>query len=120
MAETRASCCEYEIHSFIIHEFDQSGFNFHSQVSTSKGAIEGLTKALAAEFAPKIRVNTIAPSITDTPLASKLLNTDQKIEANGKRHPLGRFGNPEDIAQAASFLLSENHILDMLLLILEK
>lgn len=85
----------------------QSGFNFHSQVSVSKGAIEGLTKALAAEFAPKIRINAIAPSLTDTPLASKLLSSDQKREANALRHPLKRIGTADDIAQSALFLLSE-------------
>jgi len=85
----------------------QSGFNFHSQVAVSKGAIEGLTKSLAAEFAPKIRVNAIAPSLTDTPLAAKLLSTDQKREANAERHPLKRIGTPEDIAQTAAFLLSQ-------------
>jgi len=83
------------------------GFNFHSTVSSSKGAIEGLTKALAAEFAPKVRVNCIAPSITHTPLADKLLNTDKKMEANAKRHPLQRVGQPNDIASAVSFLLSQ-------------
>jgi len=85
----------------------QSGFNFHAQVAVSKGAIEGLTKALAAEFAPTIRVNAIAPSLTDTPLAAKLLNTDQKKEANAQRHPLKRIGHAEDIANTAAFLLSE-------------
>jgi NAD(P)-dependent dehydrogenase (short-subunit alcohol dehydrogenase family) len=85
----------------------QTGFNFHSQVSASKGAIEGLTKALAAEFAPKIRVNCIAPSLTDTPLAAPLLNTEQKLEANAQRHPLKRIGKPDDLASAAAFLLSE-------------
>jgi len=85
----------------------QSGFNFHSQVSVSKGAIEGLTKALAAEFAPQMRVNAIAPSLTHTPLASKLLSTDEKIEANGKRHPLQRIGTAEDIAEMARFLISD-------------
>ena len=85
----------------------QSGFNFHSQVSVSKGAIEGLTKALAAEFAPKIRVNAIAPSLTHTPLASKLLSTEEKIEANGKRHPMQRIGTAEDIAEMAGFLISD-------------
>ena len=85
----------------------QSGFNFHAQVAVSKGAIEGLTKSLAAEFAPAIRVNTIAPSLTDTPLAAKLLNTDQKREANAQRHPLKRIGTADDIAQSAAFLLSE-------------
>ena len=83
------------------------GFNYHSLVSTSKGAIEGLTKSLAAEYAPKIRFNCIAPSLTNTPLASMLLNTEEKIETNAKRHPLKRIGQPEDIASAAAFLLSE-------------
>ncbi len=85
----------------------QSGFNFHSLVSASKGALEGLTRSLAAEFAPKIRVNAIAPSLTDTPLASKLLSTEAKIEANAQRHPLKRIGSPQDMAQATNFLLSE-------------
>jgi len=85
----------------------QQGFNFHSQVAVSKGAIEGLTHALAAELAPTIRVNCIAPSLTDTPLAEKLLNSDQKREANSERHPLKRIGTSEDIANAAAFLLSE-------------
>lgn len=85
----------------------QKGFNFHSQVSTSKGAIEGLTKALAAELAPSIRVNCIAPSLTDTPLAEKLLNTPEKVAANAQRHPLQRIGKPQDIAATAAFLLSD-------------
>ncbi len=84
----------------------QTGLNFHSMVSASKGAIEGLTRALAAELSPKIRVNCIAPSLTNTPLAEKLLNTDEKIEANANRHPLKRIGEAEDIAQMAAFLLS--------------
>jgi NAD(P)-dependent dehydrogenase (short-subunit alcohol dehydrogenase family) len=84
----------------------QSGFNFHTQVSASKGAIEGLTRALAAELAPGIRVNCIAPSLTDTPLAGKLLNSDEKKEANAQRHPLKRIGTPSDIASMAAFLLS--------------
>ena len=85
----------------------QMGLPFHAQVAASKGALEGLTKALAAEFAPKIRVNCIAPSLTNTPLAASLLNTEQKVEANAQRHPLKRIGNTEDIANMAMFLLSE-------------
>jgi len=85
----------------------QHGFNLHSQVAISKGALEGLTKTLAAEFAPKIRVNAIAPSLTDTPLASKLLNSYAKKAANAERHPLKRIGTAEDIAEMASFLLSD-------------
>jgi NAD(P)-dependent dehydrogenase (short-subunit alcohol dehydrogenase family) len=85
----------------------QTGFPFHTQVAVCKGAIEGLTRALAAEFAPTIRVNAIAPSITNTPLAGKLLSTPEKIEANGQRHPLKRIGEPQDLAEVAAFLLSE-------------
>lgn len=85
----------------------QTGFNFHSLVSSSKGAIEGLTRALAAELAPKIRVNCIAPSITNTPLAQNLLSTQEKIEANAQRHPLKKIGTAEDIANAVIFLLGE-------------
>lgn len=85
----------------------QSGFNFHSLVAASKGALEGLTKALAAEFAPGIRVNAIAPSITQTPLAGTLLNSPEKIEANAQRHPLKKIGSPEDIAEMVAFLLSD-------------
>lgn len=84
----------------------QAGFNFHSQVAVSKGAIEGLTRALAAEFAPTIRVNAIAPSLTETPLAAKLINTEEKKLANAARHPLKRIGMPSDIAEMANFLLS--------------
>ena len=84
----------------------QSGLPFHSMVSASKGAIEGLTKALAAEYAPKIRVNCIAPSLTDTPLAASLLNSEQKKEANAQRHPLKRVGTTDDIVHMVEFLLS--------------
>lgn len=83
------------------------GMPFHTSVAASKGAIEGFTKALAAEYAPKIRVNVIAPSLTDTPLADKFLNNETKQEKSAERHPLKRFGKPEDSAQMATFLLSE-------------
>ena len=85
----------------------QTGLPYHTQVAASKGAVEGLTRALAAEYAPKIRVNCIAPSLTDTPLAASLLNTDQRREANALRHPLKRIGTAKDIANMAAFLLSE-------------
>ena len=85
----------------------QAGFNFHSQVASSKGAIEGLTRSLAAEFAPKIRFNCIAPSLTDTPLAEFLLSSDEKREANAQRHPLKKIGSPLDIAAMAEFLLTD-------------
>lgn len=83
------------------------GMPFHTSVAASKGAIEGFAKALAAEYAPKIRVNVIAPSLTDTPLADKFLNNDVKKEKSAERHPLKRVGEAEDIAQMASFLLSD-------------
>ena len=84
-----------------------SGYNFHTQVSVSKGAIEGLTKSLAAELAPKVRVNCIAPSLTNTPLASMLLNTEEKKQANAVRNPMKKIGTPTDIANAAAYLLSD-------------
>jgi NAD(P)-dependent dehydrogenase (short-subunit alcohol dehydrogenase family) len=85
----------------------QMGFPFHTKVSASKGAIEGLTKALAAEYAPKIRVNAIAPSLTDTPLSAKLLSSEDKKEANAQRHPLKKIGQAQDLASLAEFLLSD-------------
>lgn len=85
----------------------QQGMPFHASVAAAKGAIEGLTRSLAAEFAPKIRVNAIAPSLTNTPLAGKLLSSEDKKKASDERHPLKRTGEAEDIAQMATFLLSE-------------
>lgn len=84
------------------------GMPFHTSVSASKGAIEGFAKALAAEYAPKIRVNVIAPSLTDTPLANKFLNSDEKKEKSAARNPMKKVGTSQDIAQMATFLLSEN------------
>lgn len=83
------------------------GMPFHTSVSAAKGAIEGFAKALAAEFAPKIRVNVIAPSLTDTPLANKFLNSDEKKEKSASRNPMKKVGTSQDIAQMAAFLLSE-------------
>lgn len=83
------------------------GMPFHTSVAAAKGAIEGFAKALAAEYAPKIRVNVIAPSLTNTPLADKFLNNETKQEKSAERHPLKRFGQPDDLAQMATFLLSE-------------
>lgn len=84
-----------------------SGMPFHTSVAAAKGAIEGFARALAAEYAPKIRVNVVAPSLVDTPLASRLLNNETKQEKMAERHPLKRVGKPEDIAAMAAFLLSD-------------
>jgi len=84
----------------------QTGMGFHSLVASSKGAVEGLTKALAAELAPTVRVNCIAPSLTDTPLAAGLLSSDEKKEASANRHPLKTVGTPEQLAATAKFLLT--------------
>ncbi|MEJ6623210.1 MAG: 3-oxoacyl-[acyl-carrier protein] reductase [Arcticibacterium sp.] len=83
------------------------GMPFHASIAAAKGAVEGFTKSLAAEYAPKIRVNCIAPSLTDTPLAGRLLNNEKKREMMDARHPLKRVGTPADIAQMAVFLLSD-------------
>jgi 3-oxoacyl-[acyl-carrier protein] reductase len=84
------------------------GMGFHASIAASKGAVEGLTLSLAAELsANKIRVNCIAPSLTDTPLAKNLLSTDEKKEASNKRHPIGRFGTSADIANITTFLISD-------------
>ena len=84
----------------------QQGMPFHASIAAAKGAIEGLTRSLAAEFAPKVRVNAIAPSIVDTPLAKRLLNNDRKRELISDKHPLKRVGEVEDISELGCFLLS--------------
>ena len=85
----------------------QTGMAFHCSVAAAKGAVEGLTRSLAAELAPGIRVNAVAPSLTATPLAQGLLRSDRQREAATGRHPMKRLGRPEDAAAAACFLLTE-------------
>lgn len=84
-----------------------TGMPFHSSIAMAKGAIEGLTKSLAAEFAPAIRVNCIAPSLVNTPLGEKFINSPEKLEASQKRNPLKKVGEALDLANAIDFLLSE-------------
>ena len=83
------------------------GMPFHTSVAAAKGATEGFAKSLAAEYAPSLRVNVVSPSLTDTPLAEKLLNNDKKKEKMDQRHPLKRVGTTADIANMTAFLLSE-------------
>ncbi len=84
----------------------QQGMPMHASIAAAKGAVEGLVRSLAAEWAPKIRVNAIAPALTDTPLASRLLSTPEKREAMASRYPLKRIGTASELAATAKFLLS--------------
>lgn len=84
----------------------QRGFPLHASIAMAKGAIEGLARALAAELAPKIRVNALAPSLTRTPLSEGLTKSPRLAEAIARQHPLRRLGEPADAAAAAAFLLS--------------
>jgi len=85
----------------------QKGMPFHSSIAGAKGAVEGLTRALAAELAPSIRVNCVAPSLTDTPLAEKLLRNEKQREGAEQRHPLKAIGEALDVAHMANFLISD-------------
>ena len=85
----------------------QKGMPFHSSIAGAKGAVEGLTRALAAELAPTIRVNCVAPSLTDTPLAEKLLRNEKQREGAEQRHPLKAIGEAVDVAHMANFLISD-------------
>lgn len=86
----------------------QTGMPFHASVATAKGALEGLSRSLAAELAPKIRFNVIAPSLVDTPLVEKFLNNDTKKSNAAARHPLQRVGQADEIARMTAFLLGDS------------
>ena len=83
------------------------GMPFHASIATAKSGVEGLVKSLAAELAPTIRINAIAPTVTDTELAAKLLRNEKMIENIKERHPLKKFLNPEEVAEMAGFLISD-------------
>jgi NAD(P)-dependent dehydrogenase (short-subunit alcohol dehydrogenase family) len=83
------------------------GFAQHGAIGAAKGAIEGLAVTLAAELAPDIRVNAIAPSLTDTPIASAFTSNARLAEVIAAQHPIPRLGRPDDIAALAAFLLSQ-------------
>lgn len=81
------------------------GMHAHASIAASKGAIEGLTRTLAAEFSPHTRVNCLAPALTDTPLTEKFFADSEKAKSLGEKYPLGRTGRIEDLAAAGVFLL---------------
>lgn len=83
------------------------GMPFHASVAAAKSAVEGLTISLGAELAPTVRVNAIAPTVTNTDLASKLLRNDKMVENMNERHPMKTFLQPENVADMAHFLLSD-------------
>lgn len=85
----------------------QTGMPFHASISAAKGAVEGLTRSLAADLAPRIRVNCIAPSLVQTELSARLTSSEDKIKASAQRHPLARIGTPADIAAMATLLLTD-------------
>jgi len=85
----------------------QQGFTNHSLISTAKGAIEGLTRTLAAEWAPDVRVNCIAPSLSDTPLAKSFTGSEVMAKSIAAMHPIPRLGKAEDSAALAAFLLGD-------------
>ncbi len=84
------------------------GFANHAAIGTAKAALEGLARSLAAELAPKVRINVIAPSLTDTPLATPLTSNPKMKDAIAAMHPIQRLGIPDEMAALAAFLLSEN------------
>ena len=85
------------------------GMPMHASIAAAKGAVEGLTRTLGAEWAPQIRVNCVAPALTETPLAERFFANDEKREAMAVRYPLKRTGMPSDLAQAACFLLQPSN-----------
>jgi 3-oxoacyl-[acyl-carrier protein] reductase len=86
----------------------QTGLPFHSSISMAKAAIEGLTFALAAEWAPTIRVNAVAPSLTESPLSERFLSSPEKTEAAKNRNPMKKVGSTQEIAEAICFLLNDS------------
>ncbi|MCA1757853.1 MAG: SDR family oxidoreductase [Bacteroidales bacterium] len=86
----------------------KTGMPFHSAIASAKGAVEGLARSLAAEFAPKVRVNTIALSLTDTKMANRFLDSESKMKAMEERHPMKQIGDPNDVSVLVEFLLSKN------------
>ena len=83
------------------------GMPFHSSISMCKSSLEALARSLAAEWAPKVRVNCVAPSLVNTKLSERFFRNEKQQEQMNSRHPLNKTGNPEDISNAIEFLLSK-------------
>ena len=83
------------------------GLPFHCSIASAKAAIEGFVRSFAQEMAPKLRINAVAPSLTQTPLSAFLTSDPKKVEASIKRHPLARLGTAQDMAEMAVYLLSD-------------
>jgi 3-oxoacyl-[acyl-carrier protein] reductase len=87
----------------------KTGMPYHASIAAAKSGVEGMALSLAAEFAiQQIRVNVVAPSLTDTPMAQNLLSSPEKREVSAKRHPLSKIGQPDDISKAIAYLLSDD------------
>jgi NAD(P)-dependent dehydrogenase (short-subunit alcohol dehydrogenase family) len=83
------------------------GMPYHASIASAKAAVEGLTRSLAAEFAPQVRVNCIAPSLTETQMASKLLSNEERRSSIAQRNPMKKIGQPEELAKLVEFLAGE-------------
>lgn len=86
----------------------QKGMKYHTSLGAAKGAVEGFARSLAAELAPAVRVNVVAPSLTNTPLGEKFINTPDKLKSMKDKHPLHAIGEPGDIAAMVHYLLSDD------------
>lgn len=84
------------------------GMPFHSSIAASKSGVEGLTKSLGAELAPLVRINAIAPTITETSLSASILRNDRMKENMMERHPMKNYLKPQEVARMADYLISED------------
>ena len=91
---------------FISSVAAKSGMTFHSSIAASKAALEGFARSLASELAPRVAVNCIAPSLTNTPMAEHLLNNEKKLQSSEERHPLNTIGDPTKVAKVIYNLFS--------------
>ena len=91
---------------FISSVAAKSGMTFHSSIAASKAALEGFARSLASELAPRVAINCVAPSLTNTPMAEHLLNNEKKLQSSEERHPLNTIGDPVKVAKVIYNLFS--------------